>query len=222
MKPKALDLFCSGGGASMGYHQAGFDVCGVDIHPQPRYPFLFYHADALTFPLDGFDVVHASPPCQAHTSLKTMPTARAHEDLIPATRAKLQAWGGPYIIENVVGAPLFSPILLCGTMFGLGCDDAELRRHRLFESNLPLLVPDCQHGRQSRVIGVYGGHLRNRIRSPQQEDKGMADFTVEQGRMAMGISWMSLKELSQAIPPAYSHFIGGQVLHYLQQKVGSI
>src|SRR5215510_8484755 len=151
-RPRALDLCCGAGGASWGLYLAGFDVVGVDIRPQPHYPafhdkpyarhFTFLQADALTVDLSGYDFVWSSPPCQAHTSLRKMHNARRHIDLIPATRAKLQAWGGPWIIENVPGSPLYGAVTLCGTMFNLGCQDAELRRHRLFESNVPLLVPE--------------------------------------------------------------------------------
>ena len=147
MRPlRALDLFCCAGGAAKGLDQAGFEVVGVDIKPQPRYPFEFHQADALAFPTEGFDFIWASPPCQAHTSMKSMHNAKPHLDLIPETRAKLQASGIPYVIENVVGAPLIDPFMLCGTMFGLGVEDAELRRHRIFESSFPILAPKCQHG----------------------------------------------------------------------------
>lgn len=155
-------MFCGAGGAAMGLFRAGFIVHGIDIKPQPRYPFRFEQGDALDADLRGYDFVWASPPCQAHSSMRHMPTAKQHEDLIPAVRAKLKAWGGPYIIENVMGAPLINPVMLCGTMFGLQCEEAELRRHRLFESNIALLTPQCQHGQKPRVIGVYGnggGHL---------------------------------------------------------------
>jgi len=173
--------------------------------------------------LSNYDFVWASPPCQAHTSMKAMHNARRHVDLIPATRAKLAAWGGPYIIENVPGAPLHGAVTLCGTMFGLGIDGAELRRHRLFESNVPFLTPPCQHGRQPRVIGIYGGHVRNRQRdcghgAVKHVDKGVADFSVKAGQEAMGIDWMSLAELSQAIPPAYAEFLGRQVRQVMLQR----
>jgi DNA (cytosine-5)-methyltransferase 1 len=223
-KPKALDLFCGAGGASRGLYLAGFDVVGVDLRPQPHYPavhtvlyavhFEFRQGDALTVDLEGFDFVWSSPPCQAHPSLRKMPNARHHIDLIPATRAKLKTWGGPWVIENVPGSPLYGAVTLCGTMFHLGCQDAELRRHRLFESNVPLLVPECQHGRRGAVIGVYGEHLRNRQRT--MGERGDKNFSVEEGREAMGIGWMSLAELSQAIPPRYSEFIGRQVVTLLR------
>lgn len=230
-KPKLLDLFCCAGGAGMGYHQAGFDVVGVDIRPQPRYPFEFIQTDCLTLDPDfvrSFDAIHASPPCQAHTAMKTMHNARKHLDLVPQTRAMLIASGLPWAIENVVGAPLIAPITLCGTMFGLGVEDADLQRHRLFELSHPMVfVPQCQHG-QRDTIGVYGGHARNRRRarvigvygegardSRRKFDKGVPDFTVEQAREAMGIDWMTLAELCQAIPPAYTKFIGQHLMRHL-------
>jgi DNA (cytosine-5)-methyltransferase 1 len=221
-KPRALDLFCCAGGVTKGLQRAGFHVTGVDIRPQPRYcGDAFYQMDALAADCGEFDFIWASPPCQAHSAMRTMPDAKPHPDLIPATRELLGASGRPYVIENVEGAPLISPILLCGTMFGLGCEDAELRRHRLFECSFPVLVPNCRHGQRRACVGVYGGHLRNRQRtigvygegvrdSVRKVDKGRADFNVEQGREAMGIDWMTLAELCQAIPPAYSEFIGKQ------------
>jgi DNA (cytosine-5)-methyltransferase 1 len=227
MKPVALDLFCGAGGVSMGLHRAGFDVVGVDVTYQPRYPFQFINTDALgpdiTYEfLRRFDLIWASPPCQAHTDLKTMHNAKKHIDLIPPTRRLLQSSGRPWVVENVPGSPLEFSILLCGTMFGLGCRDAELRRHRLFETSRMLLAPTCQHGDRP-VIGLYGGHQRNRKRfisiygegcreSTRKHDKGHPDFTVEDGRAAMGIDWMTLAELCQAIPPAYAEFIGRQFL----------
>ena len=213
MKPKLLDLFCGAGGCSMGYHRAGFDVVGVDIKPQKHYPFEFHRADAMTFPLDGFDVVHASPPCQAHCDLKHMWNAKKHTDLIEPTRRRLSESGKLYVIANVEGAPLVNPIKLCGTMFGLKTPGAELRRHRLFETNWTLLlVPQCQHKKEPRVIGVYGGHGRDRRRTVNTQD-----FSTEARREAMGIDWMTGTELSQAIPPAYTEFIGRQLMIELER-----
>lgn len=244
VKPRALDLYCKAGGATRGLQQAGFHVTGVDIESQPRYVGdEFHQADALTFPLDGFDFIWASPPCQAHTALKTMYNAKPHADLIPATRKRLEAWSGAlqpsservrvWVMENVVGAPLGMGIQLCGTSFGLGVSNAELRRHRHFESNVVLFGLPCQHGTSkyfqheiTSVIGVYGGHARNRTRtigiygegardSRRKFDKGQPDFDVEDARIAMGIEWMTIAELSQAIPPAYAKFIGEQAIQYL-------
>lgn len=213
-KLRALDLFCCAGGAGMGLHRAGFEVVGVDIRPQPRYPFEFRQADALDFQTDGFDFIWASPPCQAHTAMKTMHNAKEHADLIPATRARLVASGLPWVMENVMGAPLENPIMLCGTMFGLGVDDAELRRHRLFEASFDMMVPKCQHRKGARTIGIYGEGCRD---SRRKFDKTIPEFTVECGRAAMETPWMTAAELSQAIPPAYSHFIGKAAMSEIQQ-----
>ncbi len=214
---RALDLFCGAGGASMGLHRAGFEVVGVDIKPQPRYPFEFVQADAMTYPLEGFDFIWASPPCQAFTALRTMKNARPHPDLLTPMRERLIASGIPYVIENVPGAPMFHPLtILCGTMFGLGSLDGkgELQRHRIFEHSFPLgLVPKCRHGEV--VIGCYGGHARDRRRAVTvtskgggyNANKGRPSFGLAAAREAMGIDWMNSYELSQAIPPAYSEYI---------------
>lgn len=205
---RALDLFCCAGGASMGLHRAGFEVTGVDINPQPRYPFKFIQGDALTVPLDDYDLIWASPPCQAHSSMKHMHNAKSHPDLIPPMRERLRARGGWWIMENVVGAPLRASVMLCGTMFGLGAGDAELRRHRLFEmSHFFLDGLECRHERP-RVIGIYGGHGRDRRRAQNTQN-----FTTAERREAMGIDWMTGKELCQSIPPAYSEYLARQFLN---------
>lgn len=208
---RLLDLFCGAGGAGEGYRRAGFAVTGVDIRPMPRNPHRFIQADALEYLRDHggeYDAIHASPPCQAHCDLKHMWNAKQHKDLIGPTRELLKATGKPYIIENVEGAPLFSPVILCGTMFSLGSGDAELWRHRLFElswGHVP--APPCQHRRKPRVIGVYGGHGRDRRRTVNAQD-----YSTDQRREAMGIDWMTGTELSQAIPPAYTEYLGEKLM----------
>ena len=230
---KALDLFCGAGGASMGMHRAGFDVTGVDIKPQPRYPFAFVQADAMTFPLDGYDLIWASPPCQAFTPLRKMWNAREHPDLVAPIRNILDESDSEWVIENVPGAPLArGSAMLCGTMFGLATDDgiADLRRHRYFETSFPLtLRPPCNHGRPI-VIGVYGGHGRDQRRRQTVGVYGHAGgyscrekaqrFPTAQRREAMGIEWMTNSELSQAIPPAYSEFIARQAP--IKQKADAV
>ncbi|HTE70458.1 MAG TPA: DNA cytosine methyltransferase [Actinomycetes bacterium] len=204
-RPRLLDLFCGAGGAAMGYHLAGFDVVGVDIAPQPHYPFEFHQADAKWFPLDGFDVIHASPPCQPFTAYRRRGggVGDRYPDLIAWAWARLDQAGVPYVIENVEGAPLRDPVKLCGTGFAL-----DVQRHRLFEASFPLLGVPCAHG-------------RNAPRFPQATNRANKRRTVEVGvwriplpiqQAAMGIDWMTLEELSQAIPPAYTRFIGEQLL----------
>jgi DNA (cytosine-5)-methyltransferase 1 len=206
---RALDLYCGAGGASLGLFRAGFEVVGCDLMRQPHYPFPFVQADSLRPPFDlsRFDLVWSSPPCQAHTAMRRMHNAKPHLDLIPATRDMLRASGALFVIENVEGAPLDDPFELCGTMFGLGIDGAELRRHRLFETNFYVRPLPCNHGAKPAVIGVYGGHVRNRSRRAGSRHRGVADFSPADGRAAMGIDHMTLAELSEAIPPAYSEYI---------------
>ena len=145
--PRLLDLFCGAGGAAMGYHRAGFEVVGVDINPQPHYPFEFHQADALTYPIDGFDAVHASPPCQAYSALRSLPWLRDRPvwDSIPPTLERLAASGLPWALENVERAPV-DGITLCGTMFGLAwADGVPIYRHRRFACSWFMLAPG--HGK---------------------------------------------------------------------------
>jgi DNA (cytosine-5)-methyltransferase 1 len=225
-RPRLLDAFCGAGGATRGYQLAGFHVTGVDIKPQPRYVGeAFHQADALEFIGEHgheFDVIHASPPCQAFTALNSMWNSREHPDLLTPCRELLRSIGCPYVIENVPGAPMNDYLILCGTMFGLGTGDAELRRHRHFETNPAIYFrPMCNHG--GRVIGVYGGHGRDRRRirpatvgvygsaGGRSVRDGTQQFSTDERREAMGIDWMSGAELSQAIPPAYTEYIGKQL-----------
>lgn len=234
----------------MGYHRAGFEVVGVDINPQPHYPFEFYQYDATDdhwirefIDRYGFAALHASPPCQFATTLRALHQEKEYLNLIPPTRDLLEATGLAYVIENVPGARtwLRAPVQLCGTMFALGIENAELRRHRLFETHPMLdgaMLPPCAHGLRHHTIGVYGGggadprtsHYGPRPRtvavygnaggtskrraaagkgSPQQH-------TVAERRIAMDIAWMTVDELDQAIPPAYTEWIGKQLLAALE------
>jgi len=222
---KLLDLFCGAGGAGMGYSRAGFEVVGVDIKPQPRYPFEFHQADALEYVAEHgheFDAIHASPPCQGYTRmnqglLQAQGRSKDHPFLVETTRDAVIKTGLPYVIENVVGAPLVNPIQLCGSSFGL-----LVERHRLFESNVFLMMVTCAHGWQkfdkpplhslhghrkatrSRVYGVYGN------------GRGAGE-TIAAWSRAMGIDWMNRYELTQAIPPAYTEYIGRQLLNILER-----
>ena len=222
----ALDLFCGAGGATKGLQMAGFYVVGVDIKPQPRYcGDEFQQADALTFPLEGFDFIWASPPCQAYTACRTRvkPEHRKkHPALIEPMRRILEASGLPWVMENVVGAPLRFPLSLCGGAFRLSalCADGvrrPLRRHRLFECWQLILGPGC-HCNGIEKIGVYGngGGWANRFAPHRAGYKG----NISESREAMGIDWMSIGSISQAIPPAYSEFIGRQVMEYLSAGGG--
>jgi hypothetical protein len=272
VRPRLLDLFCGAGGAAMGYHRAGFDVVGVDIKPQPHYPFTFIRDNALDFlvgkviddhsglrtleqadaleilrrsdetneireaarnGLDGlvrdrvvrcpsrladppagfvlasFDAIHASPPCQRWSS-KTR-NGNAHPDLITPLRPLLEATGLPYVIENVEGAPLDNPIMLCGSSFGLGVE-----RHRLFESNVPLMAYPCAHGGQPRRYRLYdhGDWYMSRIVHVFGTGGGKGR---EHWQEAMGIDWTNdTDELREAIPPAYTELVGHQLLQHIQ------
>lgn len=220
MRPVLLDLFCCAGGAAMGYHRAGFDVVGVDIAPQPRYPFTFIQADALTvLSWRGYswDAIHASPPCQAYSS-----TSSLHDNeyprLIAPVRDLLDATGLPYVIENVAGAKaeLREPITLCGSSFGLG-----VRRHRLFEVfGFDVgLVPPCNHGEQREPIDVTGtGSRRIGERTDGAGGNSRKPRNLTEAREAMGIGWMTRPELSEAIPPAYTEWIGERLMAAVRER----
>lgn len=218
-KPRALDLFCCAGGASMGLHRAGFDVVGVDIHPRKNYPFDVIKHDALALSeafLSQFDFIWASPPCQGYSAMRHAPNTVGAERLIGATRERLQCISTAFwVIENVEDAAQYmrDPVTLCGSMFGLGAQGCRLQRHRLFEANFHIAAPACAHDGRP-VIGVYGGHARKR--SALAGGRGTKD-TWESGHKAaaseaLGIDWMTLGEMSEAIPPAYSEYIGRQAL----------
>ena len=218
-KPRLLDLFCCAGGAAMGYSRAGFDIVGVDLHPQPRYPFEFIQADALKLDpafIASFDAIHASPPCQSYSDLAKR-NGNAHEwpRLVDPVREMLRRSGRPYVIENVEGAPLIDPIVLCGTMFkGL-----RVLRHRLFETDVPILVPP--HGKHPLC------HTLDKRKSHYGKTDDMRDFvsvngggncSVAAARDAMGINWMNKGELNEAIPPAYTEFIGRHLVTFLSTQ----
>ena len=210
-RPRLLDLFCGAGGAAMGYHRAGFDVVGVDNRPQPNYPFAFRRADALAVleaeVVYGIDAIHASPPCQSYSRMH----GSRGPDLISQTRELLEDIGLPYVIENVEGAPLRDPILLCGSMF-----DLDVKRHRLFEAIWPLRDHPwpCRHGIWSPRFDVqdHGKHYKSRTVPVFGTGGGKA---AEHWAEAMGIDWMTRDELSQAVPPAYTEFIGAELLRQL-------
>jgi DNA (cytosine-5)-methyltransferase 1 len=204
----------------MGYHRAGFDVVGVDIEPQPHYPFEFHQADALEFIREHgheYDVIHASPPCQRYSvaSKSWNGQPMIHPDMIRPTRQALQITGKPYIIENVVGAPLISPFLLCGTMFS----DLRVIRHRLFESNCLLLAPQCG---QHPLVYTLDKRKPHYALLDEMVDfvsvNGGGNCTVRAARDAMGIDWMTKRELNEAIPPAYTEWIGKQLLEALDDQ----
>jgi DNA (cytosine-5)-methyltransferase 1 len=203
---RLLDLCCGGGGMSVGYARAGFEVVGVDLNEQPGYPFEFWHMSAMAInyeQLDLFDAIHASPPCQNYTTITAAARKRGkvYPDIYREVKTMLVASGKPYIIENVPGSPA-KGIGLCGTMFGLG-----VFRHRLFESNIPLVLPDQPCTCKSKRIGdeyvTVAGDSSTKIA----------------GLKAMGIDWMPLKrQLVEAMPPAYGEFIGRQLMSYLEQQ----
>jgi len=209
MKPRLLDAFCGAGGCSVGYARAGFDVClGVDINPMPRYPFDFLQYSALDY-LEKhgheYDFIQASPPCQAYSAASNVAKSNGNEyaTFLPQTRALLQSLGIPYIIENVVGAPLQSPVMLCGTMFGL-----NVIRHRLFETSFdfaPSSMPICHHTKKVVAQGYAPKENEYHCVTGHFSD-------VAAAKQAMAIDWMTSKELAQAIPPQYTQFLGAEWL----------
>lgn len=221
---RLLDAFCGAGGCAKGYAEAGFDeIVGVDIEPQPNYPYEFIQADAVEFITRhgrAFDAIHASPPCKVHTSLKAFAAAH-HENLIPATRDALRTTDRHYVIENVPGSPLITPLMLCGSSFGL-----RLRRHRLFECTFAVPPKPCEHEWQdadpiyavkryhsgepetvmSGVVGVYG------------RGQGLGPGEVSIWREQMRIDWMTKDEMREAIPPPYTEYIGRHWLDALAME----
>lgn len=197
-KPRLLDLFCGAGGAAMGYHRAGFDVVGVDIKPQKHYPFEFHQIDAMTLEpwwLQQFDAIHASPPCQHYSVMRHLPWLKDKEywDSIPPTRKLLIAAGRPWVMENVTGAKLDANYL-CGTMFGL-----PFFRHRLFETSFFWLAPTHPLHKEVMKLGRMFGNRAHETAARMQ------------------IDWMTREERSQAIPPAYTEFIGRELMKHISE-----
>lgn len=224
-RPRLLDLFCGGGYASQGYALSGFDVVGVDINEHLDHPgsnlfcrgFRFIQADAITFAkrhASAFDAVHASPPCQAHSALRHLYPQREYECYIERTRDILSGLACPWVIENVVGAPLRNPVLICGSAFGL-----RVRRHRHFESNVALVGTLCRHKEQGHPIDVSGSGGQRVTR--RVNDHGGACHkprNVQEARQAIGADWGRRREIAQSIPPAYTEWIGRQLLPIVLAK----
>lgn len=204
----------------MGYHRAGFEVVGVDIEPQPHYPFLFQQDDAMSILseidpsmlAEQFDAIHASPPCQAFTAYrrKGHGVGDGYPDLISEVRDRLKATGLPYVIENVPGAPMEMPARLCGSAFGL-----DIRRHRLFESNFLFMFDGCQHYWQTPRFP----QATNRTNLRRTVEVGVWRIPLEVQKRAMGVDWdVTREELSEMVPPAYTEHIGRQLL----QTIGRV
>ena len=199
-RPRLLDLFCCQGGAGKGYADAGFEVTGVDVDPQPLYPFTFHQADANTYPFDGFDALHASPPCQDHSASLRL-HGKEHETgwMLAHITKRFQSSGLPYVIENVVGAAMNAPAMLCGTTFGLG-----LHRHRLFEASFELMSPGCDpsavrhRGRDAQVFGHHANSKRV--------------------REEWGVEWMTRYGIAQSIPPVFAQYVGERLMRVVLER----
>jgi DNA (cytosine-5)-methyltransferase 1 len=221
VKPRLLDLFCGAGGASRGYHDAGFEIRGVDIKPQPHYPYTFLQMDALAFletliatgEVDVFDAIHASPPCQAYSvaAQSERNAGKEYPDLLAATRTLLEQTGLPWVIENVPGAPMRCDISICGCQVGL-----ELRRIRWFETSWHAFQMAAPHHHPHPVPSVVGHGTPSWVRDQLGYNPTIADY-----RASMGIDWMNRDELSQAIPPAYTELIGHQLQSHLASAAES-
>lgn len=215
-RPRLLDLFCGEGGSSAGYVAAGFEVVGVDIEPQPAYPFEFHQADAMTFDLDGFDAIHASPPCTGHTTMANIAGFRGEhgtEWMLRATIDRLAAAGLPYVVENVVGADMPTALTLCGSEFNLTDGPYLLRRHRRFAANVFLWSAGGCRCAGRDIVGVYGELSKND--RPASGERRVMRAGVERARRVMRMPWASPEGITQAIPPAYTEFIGDQLLDIL-------
>jgi DNA (cytosine-5)-methyltransferase 1 len=206
-RPRLLDLFCGAGGAAMGYHRAGFEIVGVDIEPQPHYPFELHRGDALTWPADGYDAIHASPPCQDH--MRTPHRTHGTGWMLDATRQLLEQTNVPWVIENVNGAVLRGDYVVCGCQVG----HPRLRRVRYFEVSWGpragiFELPCHNHGESAVTVVGHGTPSWTRAKLGRNP-------SISEYREAMGIGWMNRDELSQAIPPAYTEFVGAQLMAHL-------
>lgn len=210
MRPRLLDLYCCQGGAAKGYHDAGFDVTGVDITAQPRYPYRFVQADALEFLAEHwreYDAVHASPPCHDHTSLSAVAGRDGTGWLLAATRHALRDLPIPWVIENVPGAAMRVDLMLCGGMFGL-----RTYRHRWFELWEPMFPPRLPHPRH-RI--PTDDHKRRTGWDAGLHTTVTGNVTLDIASVALGIDWMDRDGLPQAIPPAYTRVVGAHLLDHL-------
>lgn len=209
-RPLVADLFCGAGGAAEGLYAAGFQVVGIDINPQPNYPYQFYQADALEVDLSMFSAVWASPPCQAYTQLNNRhkDLSDRYPDLVGPIRDRINSYGLPYIIENVPGAPLRDPLTLCGQMFGL-----DVYRHRLFESNNPLQG----HPHVKHIGRAAYGRIPDKSKGEKYTISGhFGDLPGAKAAMDMSDSWresMTRRELAESIPPVYSEFLAVQLFN---------
>lgn len=215
-RPRLLDLFSGAGGSAVGYHRAGFDVTGVDIAPMPNYPYTFHQGDALEYLAEHgheYDAIHASPPCQAYSVITA--DRSKHPRLIAPVRIMLRYFAKPYVIENVEGAQreLIHPVRLCGSSFGLA-----VRRHRYFETSTPMMSVPCDHVRQGTPVGVYGDHAEaiQHIRPTTGTSRAVKARDLAHARESMGIDWMTWDELTQAIPPQFTAYIGEYLLEALE------
>ena len=232
MRPRLLDLFCCAGGAATGYQRAGFDVFGVDIDPQPNYPFPMLRGDAIDIlhglvvgdrygwlALGDFDAIHASPPCQRFSDLaKRNGNGNDWPDLVTPIRELLELTDLPYVIENVEGAPLRDPVVLCGSMF----PELRVYRHRLFESNIPLAAPPHERHREltfthDKRKAHYGQPLDLTTMRVQVTGGGNAPIWAKRQAMG-GLDWMNNHEVNEAIPPAYTEHLGRQILAHLNRS----